>query len=99
MSAESERELRAIQISRSRYLACFKDYPDILAWILNYCGHWSQDPAKAKPDLVAFSNALLGEMGVVHEANLVTMAKALMLAANDNDIAAIRKAEAEKKEE
>ena len=59
---------------------------EVLAWILNECGYWSMDEGAIKPELVAFANRLLAEIGIVHPRNLVMIADKLMDAATDEDL-------------
>lgn len=101
MDADLEQKLKTIQVERSIFKETFEDRNglQVLAWILNECGVWAQDPAVVKPELVAFANRLLGKVGTIHEMNLITLARAAVIASNDSDIAAARKYEAETKEE
>jgi hypothetical protein len=101
MDADFERKLKTTQVERSIFKATFED-PNglqVLAWIGNECGAWAQDPAVVKPELVAFWNRLLGKIGTIHEMNLITLARAAIIASNDADLAAARKYETETKEE
>jgi hypothetical protein len=92
--AKAPDPLREIQIQRSIFREHFstRDGPEILAWIGNYCGAWSQDPARIKPELLAFWNTLLGMAGIVHTENLRTIAQKLLEASNDEDIVIARRA-------
>lgn len=85
--------LRGLEEERQIFQRVFgnPDGIEVLAWIANECGAWSQDPAKAKPELVALYNRLLGKLGALHTANLVTLAQKTVEAANFDDIAAERR--------
>lgn len=74
-----------------RVLLKDSDGNNVMAWIGNYCGAWAQDPAVIKPDLIAFWNQLLGMCGIVHPQNLQEIAEKLSQAANNSDLAEIRK--------
>ncbi len=98
MNSKLENQLKTTQVERSIFLECFRRYPEVLAWILNDCGRWAQFPEKVSPELLAFTNRLLGKIGSIHEANLVTIAKGYLEMSNDNDLALIRaQEEAEEK--
>lgn len=95
-------ELQAIRLERSTFREHFTRGagPEILAWIGNECGAWSQDPQKVKPELIAMWNRLLGKIGTVHEANLRTIASSLLEASNDEDLIALqRRAQTQRKED
>ncbi len=92
MTAEQTTDLQAITRIEAERLIFQRTFgtPDgleVLAWIANECGAWSQDPAKAIPELVAFYNRLLGKLGAVHARNLFTLAEKTFEAANMDDLA------------
>lgn len=96
MPKQAPDEYQQVRLERAVFQGVFggPNGNEVLAWIGNYCGAWSQEPSRIKPELVAFWNTLLGAAGIVHTHNLRHIAQKLMEAANDEDLAAMRKAAA-----
>lgn len=84
-------------IFRNALLAT-QDGKEVLTWLGNECGAWSQDPAKVKPELLSLWNRLLGMLGVVRPDNLFEIVEALKGAVNDNDLVAERRRDARREE-
>jgi hypothetical protein len=96
MSPEQTTNLQAIEgieAERVLFQRVFgtPDGLEVLAWIANECGAWSQEPSKAIPELVAFYNRLLGKLGAIHARNLFTLAEKTFEAANTDDLAEARR--------
>jgi len=54
-----------------------QDGREVLAWLANECGEWSQNPEIGKPELRALYNRILGKLGIVTPVNLFALANAL----------------------
>lgn len=90
---QAEENLSLEQSERAVFQRVFNtgDGVQVLAWILNDCGRWAMTPEKVQPELQAFANRLLAKLGAIHELNLFELAQGYVNAANDNDIAALRR--------
>ena len=86
--------------TRLAFQNVFRDHPDgpsVLAEIRNRLGVNLPEAKNIVPELIAFDYWLLNMIGIKHELNIMEETKALLSAANDNDLAEARK-EAKKKE-
>lgn len=63
-----------------------EDGKNVLTWILNECGYFSQDPKNIDQLLMGFSNRLLGKIGINHQRNLFEDIAARVDNANDRDL-------------
>ncbi len=93
---ETERELAALEaaeIERGVFRECYQGESGInmLAWEMNDAGCFSMQSEKVDPVRVAAVNRKLGKLGIIHVANLLAIAEALLSVANDEDIAARRR--------
>jgi hypothetical protein len=65
------------------------DGKNVLAWILNECGYFSQEAKNVDQLLIAFSNRLLCKVGINHPGNLFEDVAIRVDYANDRDLEAI----------
>jgi len=81
-------------LSRELFRRVFgsKDGLLVLALIRRECGVESMNPALVKPELVAFCNWIHNKAGIYHPMNMVNVAKALIEAADDEDLYAAKQA-------
>jgi len=63
-----------------------EDGKNILTWILNECGYYSQDPKDIDPLLISFCNRLLGKTGILHPSNLYEDVTVRIENSNDRDL-------------
>jgi hypothetical protein len=63
-----------------------EDGKNVLTWILNECGYFSQDPKNIDQLLMGFSNRLLGKIGISHQRNLFEDIAVRVDNANDRDL-------------
>ena len=72
----------------------FVHHPDgktVLAIIRNELGANCYNPAGIKPELIAFDHWILNQIGIKHQLNVIEETAALLTAANDNDLVAVKK--------
>jgi hypothetical protein len=62
---------------------------NVLTWILNECGYFSQDAKNVDQLLIVFSNRLLCKIGINHTHNLFEDIAVRVDNANDRDLEAI----------
>jgi hypothetical protein len=63
-----------------------EDGKNVLTWILNECGYFSQEAKNVDQLLLAFSNRLLGKIGINHPGNLFEDVAIRVDNANDRDL-------------
>lgn len=99
---EFEDEIFDSETKRLAFRNVFVEHPDgplVLAIIANECGSNEVRASNIEPVLIAFYNWMLGQIGVNHDQNFMEKTKALLTAANDNDIVAARKKLVKEKED
>jgi hypothetical protein len=69
---------------------------NVLTWILNECGYFSQEAKNIDQLLLAFSNRLLGKIGINQPSNLFEDVAVRVDYANDRDIEEILKDQGER---
>jgi hypothetical protein len=65
------------------------DGKNVLTWILNECGYFSQEVKNVDPLLIAFCNRLLCKTGINHPGNLFMDTAIRVDNANDRDLETI----------
>jgi len=83
-----------MEARRMAFQNLFVHHPDgkmVYAIIRNELGANCYDPARIKPDLVAVDHWLMNQIGIKHQENIIEEAAALLNAANDNDLIAVKK--------
>lgn len=89
----SRRDIEAIRTQRHAFqaLASTDTGLSLIAWVLDACAYFSMDPADIVPEKIVLANKLLGVLGVNHPANKLELTRAIMGAANENDLVAEEK--------
>jgi hypothetical protein len=65
------------------------DGKNVLTWILNECGYFSQDVKNVDPLLITLCNRMLGKIGINQPGNLFIDVAVRVDNANDRDLEAI----------
>lgn len=87
-------DIYSMEQSRRAFQNLFVQHPDgklVYAIIRNQLGANCYDPARIKPDLIAFDHWLMNQIGIKHQENVIEEAAALLNAANDNDLVVAKK--------
>jgi len=88
LTIELQEQAKLEQEDRKIFRRVFgtEDGKNVLTWILNECHYFSQDPKELDQLLTAFSNRLLGKIGINQPFNLFEDVAVRVDNANDRDL-------------